>query len=1474
MALPEIGLKAVLQNKDFNRAITQYIRDVDRMVSHTNLASGGMGSQFLALGATVTKFAAITGAAILGVTSAVGGMVYALSKDSIKTAISFESAFAGVAKTVGGLTSDFGVLNEAGLALKQEFINLAEEVPFTVEELMRIGQIGGQLGIAKEDLIDFTRVIAGVAVSTDLTADQAARDFARFMNILGTPQSDIDKVASSVVDLGNKYATTEPEITRFALRIAGIGKVAGMTAPELLGIGNAMASVGVQSEAGGTAVQKILIAMMAAAQGSGDSFVDNTKAIADNAAKLEVLQERLAVAQQQQAEFTDRTKESTRMAKEIQIGNLIAEIEALTGATAVLNETHGMLVTEDTLGIFAETAGVSVAEFRRLWEEDATTAFVLFVEGLGKQGQAAIGTLDAIGLADQRLMRSVLSLAGGGELLNQSVTDSTTAWEENIAAAYEAAQRFATTESQIQLLKNTWRNLKNEIGYEFLPFFNTMLDTFRDLIKTHGPQLVELFEKHIVPAFNALVGAFGLLINGKVTDALTDIRGALTSLVGPETATQIWDTATAIYEFGKTAATFISEHAEELKAAFIAIGAILATAAIASSIAAIVAAISAIATPVGLIVVAIGALAAAWTGNWGGMRDYALAAWADLVVVWENIVNFFTVTIPVALVAVRDWFVQAWADIRAYVTATWEDLVTIWNGIVVFFTETIPAAATTLWKSIVAAFNNIWRSVVDTWNAAGKYILDVQDAIQKKIQKVWDGIVQFLKDAWDVIRITVLAGIILVLRLLGTNLDEIKAFWEKSWKEVGNALKTAWEGISRTVSSVFSAVKEFVATTLEGLRDGWEVAWNAIKTTAITTWEAISSAVSTAFNAVKGFIENTLEAIKTQWDYWWTLISSVATAVWDAIYLAVSTAVNEVKDYVEEQLEALKLIWEGIWTGIKDAATAIWDALVLTIQGAASTLKDALVTPVVEAKDVIVGMIGEWIQVGSDLINGVITGIKNVISNLTSAVGDAIGGAVDEAKRRLGIQSPSKVFAEIGRNIVQGLINGILAGKGNLQSTIIGLVDIGQAFGSLGSSAAGLFKSRTMDPLQEALNAVDNSLDALAKRRETAIKEATTSAKARTDEEIDAIKAEVAASIAGVKEETALRKQAIKDETNAEKDVIKREFDDRELALTREFDDRETLIKDAYALQKKVLKDTIEDEAELATALSALAAQELADKRALEDEERAARRALADEEAARIKTLEDLELSRIDAIMTAEAKRIADLKTLEANRSAERLKALDEEIARIEKANGMLTSAETLEYQRQLNALLAERARLAEEYAEAEERVLLLEKQQQDLAFLREQMNLLEFIKDRGLNARELLQGVELGINANLKQLLDVMSAAMQQVIDTAEAQFEIASPSKVFGRIGKHLMEGLSNSIDKFSSLPATAISHMQERVVAPALNGERMFASARIPAPVVRVNGGTQITQQFDLTAQYRYQEERELMDDVRLMRLMAGA
>ena len=151
---------------------------------------------------------------------------------------------------------------------------LSTEIPATTEEIAAVTEAAGQLGIQKDALLDFTEIMTMLGTATNMTADEAATSLARFANITGMATDNYGRLGSVIVDLGNNFATTESEIVAMGTRLASAGKLAGLTEPEIMALAAAMSSVGIEAEAGGTAMTQTLNAIEKAVAKGGDDLTE------------------------------------------------------------------------------------------------------------------------------------------------------------------------------------------------------------------------------------------------------------------------------------------------------------------------------------------------------------------------------------------------------------------------------------------------------------------------------------------------------------------------------------------------------------------------------------------------------------------------------------------------------------------------------------------------------------------------------------------------------------------------------------------------------------------------------------------------------------------------------------------------------------------------------------------------------------------------------------------------------------------------------------------------------------------------------------------------------------------------------------------------------------------------------------------------------------------------------------------------
>ena len=202
--------------------------------------------------------------AALGI-SALLGKVKDAFVECTRASMEFEGAMTGVAKTTDLSDAELSNMSDA-------IMEMSTRIPATTTEIAAVAEAAGQLGIQKDALLDFTRVMTMLGTATNMTAEDAATALARFANITGMSADNYDRLGSVIVDLGNNFATTESEITQMGTRLASGGKLAGLTEPQIMALAAAMSSVGIEAEAGGTAMTQTLNAIEKAVANGEDAL--------------------------------------------------------------------------------------------------------------------------------------------------------------------------------------------------------------------------------------------------------------------------------------------------------------------------------------------------------------------------------------------------------------------------------------------------------------------------------------------------------------------------------------------------------------------------------------------------------------------------------------------------------------------------------------------------------------------------------------------------------------------------------------------------------------------------------------------------------------------------------------------------------------------------------------------------------------------------------------------------------------------------------------------------------------------------------------------------------------------------------------------------------------------------------------------------------------------------------------------------
>ena len=139
------------------------------------------------------------------------------------------------------------------------------DTPTSLQGLLKIAGVGGQLGIAKNDLLDFTKAIdiSVQALGNDFSggAEEIATTLGKLSNVfrkeLGPDVAqNILSIGSAVNQLGADGAATAPFLTDVALRVGALSASTGVGLENVLAYAAVLQETGSTSEVAGTALNR------------------------------------------------------------------------------------------------------------------------------------------------------------------------------------------------------------------------------------------------------------------------------------------------------------------------------------------------------------------------------------------------------------------------------------------------------------------------------------------------------------------------------------------------------------------------------------------------------------------------------------------------------------------------------------------------------------------------------------------------------------------------------------------------------------------------------------------------------------------------------------------------------------------------------------------------------------------------------------------------------------------------------------------------------------------------------------------------------------------------------------------------------------------------------------------------------------------------------------------------------------------
>ena len=322
----------------------------------------------------------------------------------------------------------------------------------------------------------------------------------------------------------------------------------------------------------------------------------------------------------------------------------------------------------------------------------------------------------------------------------------------------------------------------------------------------------------------------------------------------------------------------------------------------------------------------------------------------------------------------KDVFAGVWEDVKAKWEPVWEwiqnTVANLWGNITEIFGN-IKGAVGELWAVFTGKgdgestfLDNLLgpdtaAALMDAVATIGDAFRSVWGWLETNIPKIHDWITEHVGNAWD---------------WLKGKFDDLKTWYDDNLKQpiddTKKDIETGWNYIKEKVineiidhmdqiKAVFDAATTAISFVWNNMKNNLELVWNVLSATVFAALKVVIDALVGQFHVFSKLITGDFEGAKQAMT---DTFNRIKADVFDAF----NSILDAFKDYFGDSIEIVKNHFGGFLDYVKDIPTKI--------------------------KNMFNGA-GTWlVQMGKDLIQGLVNGIKAMGSKVTSAVKSVLPG--------------------------------------------------------------------------------------------------------------------------------------------------------------------------------------------------------------------------------------------------------------------------------------------------------------------------------------------------------------------------------------------------------------------------------------------------------------------------------------------------
>ncbi|AZZ97997.1 phage tail tape measure protein [Pseudoalteromonas sp. R3] len=402
-----------------------------------------------------------------------------------------------------------------------------------------------------------------------------------------------------------------------------------------------------------------------------------------------------------------------------------------------------------------------------------------------------------------------------------------------------------------------------------------------------------------------------------------------------------------------------------------------------------------------------------WLSNlWPNINTSAAAGWQTLKSVfgWTPqgllISNFG---------AVKSWLANLWPTFSATAAAGWQSLKSVftWSPLASITGAFTPATnwLSNLWPAINSTAAAGWQSLksVFAWSPLAS-ITGAFSSTRNWLSNLWPSINSTAAAGWQTLK-SVFSWT--PLGLIINNIGSVKGWLVNLWPNINATAAAGWQNLKSvftwsplaSIADAFNSARNWLVNLWPSINATATAGWQRLK--SVFTWSPLAS-ITSAFTPASNWLRNLWSNINTTAASGWQRFKSVFT--WSPL-ASIESAFTAATNWLS-----------NLWPNINATAAAGWQTFKALFNWSPLNMITSHFNSVI---GFFTNLPGKFVSLGEMTIDGFGDGIKNKLQLIKESIFGISKSAIASLKQTLGIASPSKVFATMGDQTMQGLQVGI-----------------------------------------------------------------------------------------------------------------------------------------------------------------------------------------------------------------------------------------------------------------------------------------------------------------------------------------------------------------------------------------------------------------------------------------------------------------